>query len=84
MSNASEQVSTHSSVALDKFFYDNKIVKWFAYATIIWGLAGMLFGLWAALQLVFPALNFSTAETTFGRVRPVHTNAVIFAFVGNG
>jgi len=84
MSNASEQVSTHSSVALDKFFYDNKIVKWFAYATIFWGLVGMLVGLLAAFQLVFPVLNFSTAETTFGRVRPVHTNAVIFAFVGNG
>lgn len=81
MSNASEQ---SSGQVLDKFFYDNKIVKWFAYATIFWGLVGMLVGLLAAFQLVFPALNFSTAETTFGRVRPVHTNAVIFAFVGNG
>ena len=44
----------------------------------------MLAGLLAALQLVWPVLNFNTAETTFGRVRPVHTNAVIFAFVGNG
>lgn len=84
MSNASEQVNAQGSVALDKFFYDNKIVKWFAYATIFWGLVGMLVGLLAAFQLVFPVLNFSTAETTFGRVRPVHTNAVIFAFVGNG
>lgn len=69
---------------MDKFFYDNKIVKWFAYATIFWGLVGMLAGLLAAFQLVFPELNLSTAQTTFGRVRPVHTNAVIFAFVGNG
>ncbi len=68
----------------DKFFYDNKIVKWFAYATIFWGLVGMLAGLLAAFQLVYPILNFNTAPTTFGRVRPVHTNAVIFAFVGNG
>lgn len=69
---------------LDKFYYDNKIVKWFAYATIFWGIVGMLAGLLAAFQLVFPELNFGTAQTTFGRVRPVHTNAVIFAFVGNG
>src|ERR1700751_5513412 len=64
--------------------YDNKSVKLFAYATMFWGLVGMLAGLFAALQLVFPALSFNLAATTFGRVRPIHTNAVIFAFVGNG
>lgn len=69
---------------MESFSYDNKIVKWFAYATIIWGLVGMLVGVWAAFQLVFPSLNFSTAEVSFGRIRPLHTNAVIFAFVGNG
>jgi len=69
---------------LEKFSYDNKIVKQFAYATIIWGLIGMTVGLLAALQLVFPVLNFNTSFTTFGRIRPLHTNAVIFAFVGNG
>lgn len=69
---------------IEKFQYDNKTVKWFAYATIIWGLVGMLGGLLIALQLVFPVLNFDTAYTTYGRVRPIHTNAVIFAFVGNG
>lgn len=86
MSNASEQYRElpGQEVGMDKFYYDNKIVKWFAYATIFWGLVGMLAGLLAAFQLVFPGLNFGTAPTTFGRVRPVHTNAVIFAFVGNG
>lgn len=69
---------------LEKFSYDNKIVKQFAYATIVWGLIGMTVGLWVALQLVFPMLNFNTGITTFGRLRPLHTNAVIFAFVGNG
>lgn len=64
--------------------YDNKSVKLFAYATMVWGLVGMLVGLIVALQLVFPALNFNFAPTTFGRTRPIHTNAVIFAFVGNG
>lgn len=68
----------------EKFYYDNKIVKQFAYATIFWGLIGMTVGLLVALQFVFPALSFNWAPTTFGRVRPVHTNAVIFAFVGNG
>jgi cytochrome c oxidase cbb3-type subunit I/II len=69
---------------LQKFQYDNKIVKWFAFATMFWGLVGMLAGILAAFQLFLPALNMDTAYTTFGRVRPVHTNAVIFAFVGNG
>ncbi|MEM9261600.1 MAG: cbb3-type cytochrome c oxidase subunit I, partial [Bacteroidota bacterium] len=71
------------SLGLEHFSYDNKIVKWFAYATAFWGLIGMLAGLLAALQMIFPSLNF-TAETTFGRIRPLHTNAAIFAFVGNG
>ncbi|MBC7865388.1 MAG: cytochrome-c oxidase, cbb3-type subunit I [Bacteroidia bacterium] len=69
---------------IEKFKYDNTIVKWFAYATIFWGLVGMLAGLLAALQLVSPLFNFELPYTTFGRVRPIHTNAVIFAFVGNG
>lgn len=69
---------------LQKFYYDNKIVRLFAYATILWGVVGMLVGLLVAFQIMFPALNFGLEFTTFGRVRPLHTNAVIFAFVGNG
>lgn len=69
---------------LQKFYYDNKIVKMFAYATLFWGIVGMLVGVLVAIQIVFPAFNFGIAFTTFGRVRPLHTNAVIFAFVGNG
>jgi cytochrome c oxidase cbb3-type subunit I/II len=69
---------------LEKFYYDNKIVKMFAYATILWGVVGMLAGLLIAVQIYLPAANFNLPFTTFGRVRPVHTNAVIFAFVGNG
>jgi len=69
---------------IEKFQYDNKIVKQFAYATMLWGVVGMIAGLLAALQLVFPATNLELPYTTFGRVRPIHTNAVIFAFVGNG
>ena len=69
---------------LETFSYDNKIVRNFAYASVIFGVIGMLVGILAALQLVFPAMNLGLAETTYGRIRPLHTNAVIFAFVGNG
>ncbi|MEI7963557.1 MAG: cytochrome-c oxidase, cbb3-type subunit I [Chitinophagaceae bacterium] len=68
---------------VEKFYYDNRIVKNFAYATILWGVVGMLAGLWVALELVYPQLNI-TQYGSFGRLRPLHTNAVIFAFVGNG
>jgi len=68
---------------VEKFYYDNKIVKWFAYATLLWGVVGMLAGLYAAIQIYAPGTSMNFAPTTFGRVRPVHTNAVIFAFVGN-
>ena len=69
---------------LDTFYYDNAIVKKFAFATILWGVVGMLVGLWIAFELVFPSLNLELPFTTFGRIRPLHTNAAIFAFVGNG
>lgn len=68
---------------LEKFSYDNKIVKYFAYATAIWGLVGMLVGLWVSIQFFWPATSLDYAGTTFGRLRPIHTNAIIFAFVGN-
>jgi cytochrome c oxidase cbb3-type subunit I/II len=73
-----------TSQPIEKFEYDNRTVKWFAYATIIWGIIGMTVGLWVALDLVFPQMNLGLSFTTFGRTRPLHTNAVIFAFVGNG
>lgn len=68
---------------LEKFYYDNKIVKQFGIATLFWGVVGMLVGVLIAFQLAFPALNFGIPYTSFGRLRPLHTNAVIFAFVGN-
>ncbi len=67
----------------EKFYYDNKIVRNFAIATIVWGIVGMTVGLLVAMQLFKPALNMGNQYTTFGRIRPLHTNAVIFAFVGN-
>ncbi|MCS6823637.1 MAG: cytochrome-c oxidase, cbb3-type subunit I [Cytophagaceae bacterium] len=67
---------------IEKFSYDNTTPRNFLFAAVIFGAIGMLVGLLVALQLVFPVLNF-TDFTTFGRIRPLHTNAVIFAFVGN-
>ena len=62
--------------------YDDAIVRRFVTATIVWGAVGMLVGLWCALQLALPQLNVGP-YFTFGRLRPLHTNAVIFAFAGN-
>ncbi len=70
-------------MAVETFYYDNKIVRKFGMATVIFGIVGMLVGLLIALQLAFPALNFGIEYTSFGRLRPLHTNAIIFAFVGN-
>ena len=67
---------------LESFSYDDAIVRKFLTATFVWGLVGMLVGLIIALQLAVPALNFAP-WFAFGRLRPLHTNAVIFAFAGN-
>ena len=68
---------------MQQFYYDNKIVKNFLYATIVWGLVGMLIGLLLAFMFIFPDLTSGISWLSFGRLRPLHTNAVIFAFVGN-
>ncbi len=68
---------------VEKFQYDNAIVRNFAMATVVWGIVGFLVGLIVALKLVFPEfLNF-IPQLSYGRLRPLHTNAVIFAFGGN-
>ena len=67
----------------ENFYYDNKIVRNFGIATVVWGIVGMLVGLLIATQLYSPAMNLGNQYTTYGRIRPLHTNAVIFAFVGN-
>jgi cytochrome c oxidase cbb3-type subunit I/II len=64
--------------------YDNRIVRNFAVATMLWGAVGMVVGLLIALEMFEPAVNAKLQFITFGRLRPLHTNAVIFAFVGNG
>ena len=68
---------------LESFRYDDAIVRKFLWATFVWGLIGMTVGLLIALQLAVPALNLDIPWLSFGRLRPLHTNAVIFAFAGN-
>jgi cytochrome c oxidase cbb3-type subunit I/II len=68
---------------IQKFSYDNAIVKNFIWATVIWGAVAIIVGLLIATQLAFPVFNLGLDFTSFGRVRPIHTNAVIFAFIGN-
>ena len=68
---------------MQQFYYDNKIVKKFIYATILFGVVGMIVGLLLATMFLFPNLTDGISWLSFGRLRPLHTNAVIFAFVGN-
>src|SRR6187200_3256978 len=68
---------------LDSFHYDNAIVMRFGAATAIWGIVAFLVGLIVALKLVFPGLLQGIPELSYGRLRPLHTNAAIFAFAGN-
>lgn len=68
---------------LETFSYDDQIVKWFVIATVIWGAVALLLGVVIAFQLADWRLNFGVSWLTFGRLRPLHTNAAIFAFCGN-
>lgn len=67
----------------DSIQYDDRIVRYFSWATLIWGAVGMLVGVTIAAQLIFPNLSMGLPFLSFGRLRPLHTNAVIFAFAGN-
>ncbi|NJL13404.1 MAG: cytochrome-c oxidase, cbb3-type subunit I [Microscillaceae bacterium] len=80
---ATEEKLEHSSLTVEKFAYDNHIVRLFVIASVVFGIVGMSVGLMAAIQLFYPAANLGLPFTSFGRIRPLHTNAVIFAFVGN-
>lgn len=68
---------------MQQFQYDNKIVRNFIYASIVFGVVGMLVGLILAFMFLFPNVTSGVPFLSFGRLRPLHTNAVIFAFVGN-
>ena len=70
-------------VPVDEGRYDDDLIRYGMIATVFWGMAGFLAGLFIALQLAFPVLNFGLEWTSFGRLRPLHTSAVIFAFGGS-
>jgi cytochrome c oxidase cbb3-type subunit I/II len=63
--------------------FNDQVVRQFCVASLFWGIVGMLVGVLIATQLAFWQANAATPWLTFGRLRPLHTNAVIFAFVGN-
>ncbi len=67
-----------------KFYYDDKIVKLFAWATVVWGITAFTVGLMVAYLYWFPHYMDGISWLSYGRLRPLHTNAAIFAFVGNG
>ena len=64
-------------------YYHDRVVRQFTIATVVWGLVGMGVGVLLAAQLLFPVLNFDIPWLTYSRLRPLHTNAVIFAFGGS-
>ncbi|WP_122847213.1 cytochrome-c oxidase, cbb3-type subunit I [Pseudomonas viridiflava] len=70
------------SAAISPTAYNYSVVRQFAIMTVVWGIVGMALGVFIASQLVWPELNFGLEWTTFGRLRPLHTNLVIFAFGG--
>ncbi|MEK7797060.1 MAG: cbb3-type cytochrome c oxidase subunit I, partial [Pseudomonadota bacterium] len=63
--------------------YNDKVVRQFAIMTVVWGIVGMLVGVVIAAQMAWPVLNFDIPWLTFSRLRPLHTNAVVFAFGGS-
>ncbi len=71
------------SKEINPITYNYKVVRQFAIMTVVWGIVGMAVGVLIAAQLVWPVLNFDTPWLSFGRLRPLHTNAVIFAFGGS-
>ncbi len=62
--------------------YDMDVVRWFSVMAVVYLVVGTLIGVWIAAELAWPFLNFDIAEISFGRLRPLHTNAVIYAFGG--
>ena len=80
---SSENRSAVRTGTPEKFSYDDQIVKLFVIATLVWGVVALLLGVTIAFQLADFRLNFGLPWITFGRLRPLHTNAAIFAFCGN-
>ena len=74
-------MTTASITNTEQYNYD--VIRKFAIMTLVWGVVGMLAGVYIASELAFPVLNFDNPYITFGRLRPVHTGTVIFGFGGS-
>jgi cytochrome c oxidase cbb3-type subunit I/II len=83
MSSAVQELPLRHAGAIETFDYDNAIVRQFIVATAVWAVVAMLVGLTLALKLVYPNLLAYVPQLSFGRLRPLHTNAAVFAFAGN-
>src|SRR5688572_29472468 len=83
LSPAGQGSATYAPAATTAVEYDDAIVRLFVVATLFWGAVGLTAGAFIAAQLVFPSLNLGLSWTSFGRLRPVHTSGVVFAFGGN-
>ncbi|MGM0476447.1 MAG: cytochrome-c oxidase, cbb3-type subunit I [Pseudomonadota bacterium] len=78
-----DSASAHEGTVQAAEQYNYDIVRKFTIMAIVWGVVGMLAGVWIAAELAWPALNFNIPELTFGRLRPIHTSGVIFGFGGS-
>jgi cytochrome c oxidase cbb3-type subunit I/II len=74
---------SNMTARIETFRYDDDIVRKFVCATLLWGAVATALGLWIAVLLVAPSLSANIPALSFGRLRPLHTNAAIFAFAGN-
>ena len=77
------EMEMETSKPIERFYYDNRIVRNFAVASVTWGVISLLLGVFIATQLFLPEANFGISFLSFGRLRALHTNGAIFAFVGN-
>jgi len=80
---AATENSGDSGPALERFVYDDRIVRAFLSVTMLWSVVAIVVGILIALQLAAPKFNLGLSFASFGRLRPLHTNAAIFAFAGN-
>src|SRR5262249_18427351 len=77
-----ERKPTMNTVLTQTETYNDTVVRQFTVMTVVWGIIGMTVGAFIAAELIWPALSFDIPWLSYGRVRPLHTNAVIFAFGG--
>src|SRR5690606_8882068 len=83
LSTEGKLMGTSDTLGKQPEVFNYGVVRQFAIMTVVWGIVGMAVGVWIAAQLIWPELNFDIPWLSYGRLRPLHTNAVIFAFGGS-